>query len=105
MQTQRITRKDGVKRGCVRGWERPRCCAPPASAPPRWSLPPPARHVPAHVPTVDQIVSGVSTGLDRSEYLIQSRLVLVQVRNAYLHSTEANPAQAASTAREESTNE
>ncbi len=88
-----------------RGWERPRLCSLPRrlrragrSHPRHW-------HVLAHVPTVDQIGSGVSTGLDRSEYLNQSRLVLVQVRNPYLHSTEASPAQAASTARKESADE
>ncbi len=40
MQVQRVTRIDGVRESVCVGWERPRCSAPPASAPPRWSLPP-----------------------------------------------------------------
>ncbi len=76
MQGQRVMRMDGVRESVCVGWERPRCSAPPASAPPRWSLPPHAHHR----PTVDRI-----------RYWTQPSTVLGWVRRKSLIRSEPVP--------------
>jgi hypothetical protein len=83
MTIQQVTRMGDVRESVCVGWERPRCSAPPASAPPRWSLPPHAHHI----PTLDRIryrtqPSAVPSRV-QSESLIRSEPVFVQGLNQY----------------------
>ena len=83
MTIQQVMSMDDVRESvCVR-WERPRCSAPHASAPPLWSLPPHAHHI----PTLDRIryrtqLSAVPSRV-QSESLIRIEPVLVQGLNQY----------------------